>query len=483
MKYSEIWGSGKETSEGLNEADEKLYDNNRNNNWNEEFEFVMPNTEPLDDDYQDTLKLSSELIEKAKKIKKLIDDNKMLFISDPNNKLDQNSIHKINLFANTTPEKMTESQTYEVILNNNKKLIDLENVLNSWIEKSKEEQDVKKQKNIENEFNSYITVNGLKNSIYQCEKLISQVEDVSLKHNFNEKYQEVYNEMVSEFIQTHQVLNTRQNFINLINELRVNNSLQDGLKKADISYSSYNALTDVNDNHKILYLDDEHKLDLDALSDLQICEFFANDNFDEIIKTEQKISERRIMNKPGQLQVNGEQFLPSNKVIRKEKTIPSSLGLNVKKFIQNNANLFMSILNKEASNNFLHAMNIFINRLKNNQIKDVTGKVINTNSLGTEFEKEFLKFLLVNLHNIEKTQSNAIINYCEELLSNNVLDSDIFALCLKLKNGNPELYDKTLNAQVVNLDENKKNLLVNFIKNNYPEMNLQGIGLGGSPKM
>lgn len=484
MRHSEIWGSGKETSEGLKkEADENLYDDN----WNREFEFAIKNLEPLDimvdNDYQDRLKLSRELIERAKKIKKLIDDNQILLTSVPNNKLNQDSIYKINLLSNTIPEKMAKAQTYDVILDNDKKLIDTESILNGWIEELKEKQELTKQKNIENEFNSYITTSGLQNSIYQCMGLISRVEDDSLKQNFNEKYQEVYNEMVSEFIQTHQVLNTRYNLGNLINELKVNNSLKDGLKNADVSYSNYNATPDMNGNYKTLYLDGEHKLDLDTFTDLQVCEFFANDNFDEIIKTNQKINERHIIKEPGQLQVNGEPISPSNMIIRKEEIISPSLGLDVKKFISNNANLFMNILNKEACDNFLYAMNIFINRLKNNQIKDGTGKDINTNSLGTEYEKEFLTFLLVNLPNVEKTQSNTIINYCEGLLSNNILDSDIFALCLKLKNSNPELYDRTLNAQVVSLDENQKSLIVSFINNNYPEMDLQSIGLGSSPKM
>ena len=122
------------------------------------------------------------------------------------------------------------------------------------------------------------------------------------------------------------------------------------------------------------------------------------------------------------------------------------------------------MLNSYNCQKFISSMNSFINKLKNNQIKDQSNEVIQTRNIGLELENEFLMFLLVNLYKLHLYHQREIYYLLKNKMVSTDVDLEMLFVMLAMKpNNKNNNYFQLIEHQIGLMTDKQQNVFSKYL--------------------
>ena len=393
------------------------------------------------------VELGSNIIEKAKEVVQFIE--RKYHILCLNTDFLQKDFTEIQMIAESDNETITENLSYK---NMKSKTTEMDNQLKTLQELYEQ---VKKQilsKTI------FIIIMVGHNYSTQIESFLSQINDSKLKEEYNDKYVLIIDKMLKEYSITRDRVNCRNIFLNFYKEIALLIQIQQELNLAYKTVDKYNKKPN---NPQKMYLSEKNYIDVSEY-ELKVCELLLIGNFESLAKEATKKTETRIISVPGIDQYSK----PITKNVRKTETkiIPNHYKLNPELFFEKNAEIFCHMLTSYNSDTFIISMEVFIEKLKNNQIKDNSDKIIKTYNIGLSMEKEFIVFLIVNLYRIKDNKKINAYNYIQKKLKSNKVDLKILFIMLDMKSlDETGCYDNLINYQISLMTPEEKEMFYKYL--------------------
>lgn len=391
------------------------------------------------------IKISNELITKIIELKHFVEQKRDVL--DLNSNFNENDVNDILMLLELNEDEIIESYTYSdiegLLMKLDMQLGELRGLYDSTVSQVLR-------------YEGFIsTVIGV-NFVNDIQLFLKEIENPKLREEYNDKYLLVLDAIFKEYSKSRDRVVCREMFIEFYDEVDLLMQMQTSLFSAKDIIDRYDKKEK---NSQKLYLNKNNCIDVSV--DM-LPELLMKGDFDVLIQDAKTIPSQRIVQYPT-IDKNGEQILIP---VRREekKVISSSYQLNPKEFIEKNAEVFCYMLNSYNCQKFISSMNSFINKLKNNQIKDHSNEVIQTRNIGLELESEFLMFLLVNLYKLHLYHQREIYYLLKNKMVSTDVDLEMLFVMLAMKpNNKNNNYFQLIEHQIGLMTDKQQNVFSKYL--------------------